>query len=227
MMDNKDFKAKLLEYCKNKGISVTNKMTVDTIMSRITEFENNNKKLTETSIFTTDDTTQDNSLEAQAKRLIRCKITCYNPDKNRLGGEIISVGNAVIPEQRKFIAYDKPYHISQLMYNVLKEKTFTRYKRIDTKDKKTTETSYSSLVTLSDNVQVTMTKDKESAWDFKIIIKDKFGTTTYNTVLPKGRFILFVDTKKLSVGVNCFPTKTESLEVNGVQMLEYDEIASW
>ena len=93
--------------------------------------------------------------------------------------------------------------------------------------KKTTETSYSSLVTLSDNVQVTMTKDKESAWDFKKIIKDKFGTTTYNTVLPKGRFILFVDTKKLSVGVNCFPTKTESLEVNGVQMLEYDEIASW
>lgn len=140
MMDNKDFKAKLLEYCKNKGILVTNKMTVDTIMSRITEFENNSKKLTETSIFTTDDTTQDNSLEAQAKRLIRCKITCYNPDKNRLGGEIISVGNAVIPEQRKFIAYDKPYHISQLMYNVLKEKTFTRYKRIDTKDKKTTET---------------------------------------------------------------------------------------
>lgn len=93
--------------------------------------------------------------------------------------------------------------------------------------KKTTETSYSSLATLSDNVQVTMTKDKESAWDFKIIIKDKFGTTTYNTVLPKGRFILFVDTKKLSVGVNCFPTKNESLEVNGVQMLEYDEIASW
>lgn len=93
--------------------------------------------------------------------------------------------------------------------------------------KKTTETSYSSLATLSDNVQVTMTKDKESAWDFKIIIKDKFGTTTYNTVLPKGRFILFVDTKKLSVGINCFPTKNESLEVNGIQMLEYDEIASW
>lgn len=93
--------------------------------------------------------------------------------------------------------------------------------------KKTTETSYSSLVTISDNVQVTMTKDKESAWDFKIILKDKFGTTTYNAVLPKGRFILFVDTKKLSVGINCFPSNSESLEVNGVQVLEYDEIASW
>lgn len=93
--------------------------------------------------------------------------------------------------------------------------------------KKTSETSYSSLTTISDNVQVTMTMDKESAWDFKIILKDKFGTTTYNVVLPKGRFILFVDTKKLSVGINCFPSGTETLEVNGVQMLEYDEIASW
>lgn len=93
--------------------------------------------------------------------------------------------------------------------------------------KKTTESSYSSLTTLSDNVQVTMTKDKESAWDFKIVLKDKFGTTTYNVVLPKGRFILFVDTKKLSVGINCFPANTESLEVNGCQVLEYDVISTW
>ena len=93
--------------------------------------------------------------------------------------------------------------------------------------KKTTESSYSSLTTLSDNVQVRMTKDKESAWDFKIVLKDKFGTTTYNVVLPKGRFILFVDTKKLSVGINCFPTNTESLEVNGCQVLEYDVISTW
>ena len=72
-----------------------------------------------------------------------------------------------------------------------------------------------------------MTKDKESAWDFKIVLKDKFGTTTYNVVLPKGRFILFIDTKKLSVGINCFPTNTESLEVNGCQVLEYDVISTW
>lgn len=93
--------------------------------------------------------------------------------------------------------------------------------------KKTSEATYSNLETLTDNKQITMTKYKEFAWDFKIILKDKFGTTTYNTVLPKGRFILFVDTKKLSVGVNCFPTNSESLEVNGVQMLEYDVISTW
>jgi hypothetical protein len=60
-----------------------------------------------------------------------------------------------------------------------------------------------------------------------LTLTDRFGTTTYNTVLAKGKFILFVDTKKLSVGVNCFPTNGESLEINGVQVLEYDVISTW
>ena len=81
--------------------------------------------------------------------------------------------------------------------------------------KKTTDSSYSSQTTISNNTQKTITLSKDYAWDFKITLTDKFGTTTYNTVLPKGKFILFVDTKKLSVGVNCFPSNNESLEVNG------------
>ena len=72
-----------------------------------------------------------------------------------------------------------------------------------------------------------MSKDKNYAWDYKIVLTDAFGTTTYNTILAKGKFILFVDTKKLSVGVNCFPTNSESLELNGVQVLEYDVISNW
>lgn len=93
--------------------------------------------------------------------------------------------------------------------------------------KKTTDSSYSSLTTISNNTKVTMTKDKNYAWDYKIVLKDAFGTTTYNLTLAKGKFILFVDTKKLSVGINCFPTNSESLEVNGCQVLEYDVISSW
>ena len=42
--------------------------------------------------------------------------------------------------------------------------------------------------------------------------------------MAKGKFILFVDTKKLSVGINCFPTNEESLELNGSQVFEYDVI---
>lgn len=93
--------------------------------------------------------------------------------------------------------------------------------------KKTTESNYSSAVNISDNVKTTISKDKDYAWDFRIIVKDKFGTTTYNTILPKGKFILFLDTKKLSVGVNCFPTNTESLEVNGKPVLDYEVVSSW
>ena len=40
----------------------------------------------------------------------------------------------------------------------------------------------------------------------------KAQTTTYNVTLAKGKFILFVDTRKLSVGVNCFPVNSETLE---------------
>ena len=93
--------------------------------------------------------------------------------------------------------------------------------------KKTTDSNYNSLTTIGNNTQVTLTLSKDYAWDFRITITDRFGTTTYNTILAKGKFILFVDTKKLSVGINCFPTNNESLELNGVQVLEYDEIASW
>lgn len=109
------------------------------------------------------------------------------------------------------------------------------YSSIDSKNtitiqyqfKKTTESSYSALANLSNNTQITLQKDKASAWDFRIVIKDKFGTTTYNTVLAKGQFIFFVDTKRLSVGVNCFPKNNESLEINGSPVLEYTEISSW
>ena len=83
------------------------------------------------------------------------------------------------------------------------------------------------MTTIGNNTQVTLTLSKDYAWDFRITITDRFGTTTYNTILAKGKFILFVDTKKLSVGVNCFPANSESLEINGVQVLEYDVISTW
>lgn len=93
--------------------------------------------------------------------------------------------------------------------------------------KKTTDSSYSSLTTISNNTKVTMAKDKNYAWDYKIVLKDSFGTTTYNVTLAKGKFILFVDTKKLSVGVNCFPANSETLEVNGLEVLGYDVVSTW
>lgn len=131
---------------------------------------------------------------------------------------------AIISLKRKNNYEDESYLTVNASYSSVnsKNKLTIQYQK-----KKTTETTYSSLTTIKSNSQITMSDDKESAWDYRIILQDSFGTTTYNLTLPKGRFILFVDTKKLSVGVNCFPKGAETLEVNGIEVLEYDVISSW
>ena len=131
---------------------------------------------------------------------------------------------AIISLKRKNNYEDQSYLTVNATYSSVDSKNSVTIKY---QYKKTTESSYTALKKINNGSQENITLSKDYAWDFKIVITDKFGTTTYNTILAKGKFILFVDTKKLSVGVNCFPTKTESLEVNGVQVLEYDEIASW
>ena len=43
----------------------------------------------------------------------------------------------------------------------------------------------------------------------------KFGSTTYNFTIAKGMPIMFIDTKKLSVGINSFPASNNIFNVNG------------
>ena len=135
-----------------------------------------------------------------------------------------SLPTAIISLKRKNNYEDESYLTVNASFSSVDSKNSITIKY---QYKKTTDSSYSAQTTINNNQQKTITLSKDYAWDFKIVITDRFGTTTYNTILAKGKFILFVDTKKLSVGINCFPTKNESLEVNGVQVLEYDEIASW
>lgn len=91
--------------------------------------------------------------------------------------------------------------------------------------KKTSESTYSNDIGLNNNEEVTISMDKSFAWNFQIVITDKFGSTTYNLILPKGQPILFIDTKKLSVGVNTFPTVEEGLEINGGLYIQVEGVA--
>lgn len=93
--------------------------------------------------------------------------------------------------------------------------------------KKTTDTNYSAKVTINDDTLYTFVINKDYAWDVQIEITDKFGTTTYNIVVAKGQPILFIDINKLSVGVNCFPVGTETLEVNGDEVIGYEVVDTW
>ena len=73
--------------------------------------------------------------------------------------------------------------------------------------------TWSAPATLQDNVTETVTLDNTLQWELKVIVTDSIGSTTYNLTLDKGVPIAYFDRLLRSVGVECFPTDTESLEV--------------
>lgn len=82
-------------------------------------------------------------------------------------------------------------------------------------------TNYSEYISLTNNTETTLELDKMYAFDFQVVITDKFGSTTYNFVIATGTPIMFVDTKLQAVGINCFPSKKNSFAVNG---FEFDNL---
>lgn len=78
--------------------------------------------------------------------------------------------------------------------------------------KKTTDATWTEN-TLVTGVTSTVSMDKLFEWNLEIVITDKFGTTTYVTLLPKGIPIMFIDNVKLSIGVGMFPATNEALEI--------------
>lgn len=90
--------------------------------------------------------------------------------------------------------------------------------------KEVSANEYSSLKTISDNVKETIDLDNNFQWNIKVVITDKIGTTTYNLFLDRGMPIAFFDRLLSSVGINCFPTLKQSLEVFGSFLLNNKSI---
>lgn len=86
--------------------------------------------------------------------------------------------------------------------------------------KKSGESSYSVTGTLQNNVQSTIQLDNQYAWDVEVTLTDSFGGTKTYTDLRVGVGIplLFIDRKKYSVGINCFPKGEKTFEINGNQV---------
>lgn len=82
--------------------------------------------------------------------------------------------------------------------------------------KKVANSTYSTYTTIQDNTDTNFTADNEYEWNVQVNVADKLGNTTYNLILSKGIPVAYVDVKKYSFGVNCFPKHDKSLEVNGV-----------
>lgn len=82
--------------------------------------------------------------------------------------------------------------------------------------KKVSASTWGSWNTMQDNVGQTFALDNNYDWNVQVTVTDVFATTTYNLVCPRGLPIIYFDSIKSSVGVNCFPEDSLSLEVNGV-----------
>lgn len=81
--------------------------------------------------------------------------------------------------------------------------------------KKVANSTYSTYTAIQNNSDANFTADNEYEWNVQVNVADKLGSTTYNLLLPRGIPIAYVDTKKNSFGVNCFPKNEKSLEING------------
>ena len=85
--------------------------------------------------------------------------------------------------------------------------------------KKVSDATYSNWTTLQDDVKQQFTLDNNYEWNVQVVLEDRIGTTTYNLVLNRGIPIAVFDRLKRSLGINCFPKDTESLEVNDLNIL--------
>lgn len=63
-----------------------------------------------------------------------------------------------------------------------------------------------ATVALANGGESTVTCERDYAYEWQITTADKLGSTTQNLTLGRGIPTFFIDTKKSSVGVNCFPT---------------------
>lgn len=89
---------------------------------------------------------------------------------------------------------------------------------IQEQHKKTSESAYSTLVNVPASTDTTIQLDNLYDWNLKIIVSDRLASTTYNITVQKGMPIVYYDRLKSSTGFNCFPTKENSVESQGLAL---------
>jgi len=67
-------------------------------------------------------------LKKEAERLVRCRVSCMNPDKNGIPGEVKSVGNRFIGQITQYVPYNnEPIHLRHIIFEMLKECKYTMH----------------------------------------------------------------------------------------------------
>jgi len=69
-------------------------------------------------------------LTKEATKLVRVRITNMNPLKKNWPGEVISVGNRVVGQIKKFIPFkdaDEGYHVPQIILTAMQDRMFQQF----------------------------------------------------------------------------------------------------
>ena len=80
---------------------------------------------------------------------------------------------------------------------------------------------YGAAVNVTAGETTTLSLDNTKAWNVKVVVSDKLSSYTNVLYIEKGQPIVFFDRQKSSVGVNCFPTRNNSFEVDGKTIEDY------
>lgn len=74
-------------------------------------------------------------------KLVRLRISCLNPSKRDLPGEILTVSNRLLGTVRKFVQYgestDEGFHVPYILYKFMKNRKFLSIKQV--KDRRTNQ----------------------------------------------------------------------------------------
>lgn len=98
-------------------------------------------------------------LTAECNRLVRCRITSMNPMKKSYTGEIFTAGNRAIGTIKKFVHYDVPWHIPQMILTQIENAEYQTF--MDIKDGKGNKIRRGKLVkAFSVEILPDLTKDE-------------------------------------------------------------------
>ena len=122
-----------------------------------------------------------------------------------------SLPSAIISLSRKSNYYDETYLTVNADYSSLDNKNSIT---IQYQYKETSGSTWSALTTIQDEVTETISLDNTKSFDFKIIVADRIGSTTYNAVLQIGIPIIYFDRLLRSVGIGTIPSQTNQLAVD-------------
>ena len=122
-----------------------------------------------------------------------------------------SLPTAIISLSRKSNYYDETYLNVNADYSSLDNKNSIT---IQYQYKERSGSTWSALTTIQDEVTETISLDNTKAFDFRIIVSDRIGSTTYNAVLQIGIPIIFFDRLLRSVGIGTIPSQTNQLAVD-------------